>query len=185
MVLFMNKDKKLDIEIYDNLFSYNYMSKLYDMVINSNYHIGWADTKIIENRDKVFMFSLWELTDFMKSEFLSNIKDESLLERIGNRLPSRCVINCGNFSDTYLPHTHNNKEVLLYYVNLDWKLEWNGETAFYSDDLKEIILTNPYVPGRMVWFDGEIPHSIKPQTHLGPKFRFTISLFFDTNYIFA
>jgi len=172
-----------DIQIYDNVFAYNFMSKIYREVISADYNIGWADTKIIENQGKVFMFSLWQLPDFIKFGFLDNIKNQKLLEKINKRFPSRCVINCGTFGDVYHPHVHNEKEVLLYYVNLDWKIEWNGETAFYSDDLKNIILTNPYVPGRVVWFDGEVPHSIKPQTHLGPKYRFSISLFFDKNYL--
>ena len=174
---------KKDIEIYDDIFSYNFMSKMYRHVIEADYNIGWADTKIIEKQGKVFMYSLWELPDFIKSGFLANIKDEALMKKINKRFPSRCVINCGTFGDTYSPHTHNDKEVLLYYANLDWKVEWNGETAFYSNNLKEIVLANPYVPGRVVWFDGEIPHSIKPQTHSAPKYRFTISLFFDKNFI--
>ncbi len=36
---------------------------------------------------------------------------------------------------------------------------------------------------RIVWFDGEIPHSVKPQLHIGPNYRFTISVFFDTNFM--
>ena len=172
-----------DIKIYDNVFTYNFMSKLYRHAIEADYNIGWADTNIIENRGRVFMFSLWDLPDFIKSGFLDNIKNDDLLKKIKNRFPSRCVINCGTFGDIYHPHVHGDKEVLLYYVNLDWKVEWNGETAFYSDNLKEITLANPYVPGRMVWFDGKTPHSIKPQTHSAPKYRFTISLFFDKNFI--
>ena len=174
-----------NIQIYDNIFSHSFKSKLYKDIIARNYNIGWADTNIIEHRDKVFMYSLWEIKEFVKSNFLTNIKDKNLLKKINKRLPSKIVVNCSTFGDVYIPHTHSNKEVLLYYVNLDWKKEWYGETEFYSDNLNETILSNPYVPGRIVWFDGEIPHSVKPQSHIGPKYRFTISLFFDTNYMFV
>ena len=174
-----------NIQIYDNIFSHSVKSKLYKDIIARNYNIGWADTNIIEHKDKVFMYSLWELKEFVKSNFLTNIKDENLLKKINKRLPSKIVVNCSTFCDVYIPHTHSDKEVLLYYVNLDWKKEWYGETEFYSDNLNETILSNPYVPGRIVWFDGEIPHSVKPQSHIGPKYRFTISLFFDTNYMFV
>lgn len=173
----MKKDS--NIIIYDSVFSHSLRTKLYEKVINSDYHIGWADTKIIENSDKVFMYSEWDAEKYIKSGLLSEIKNKDLLSKIDNRLPVKCIVNCGTFGDVYIPHSHYNQDVLLYYANLDWKVEWNGETAFYSEDLKEVILTNPYVPGRVAWFNGEVPHSIKPQTHTGPKFRFTISLFFD------
>ena len=61
---------------------------------------------------------------------------------------------------------------------MEWKQEWWGETQFLSEDLKEIIFTNPYVPGRAVWFDGAIPHTIKTQSAIAPKYRFSLSLFF-------
>ena len=44
-----------NIQIYDNIFSYAYRSKLYKDIIARDYNIGWADTNIIEHRDKVFM----------------------------------------------------------------------------------------------------------------------------------
>ena len=62
---------------------------------------------------------------------------------------------------------------------MEWKQEWWGETQFLSEDLKEIIFTNQYVPGRVIWFDGEIPHTIKTQSFSAPKFRFSLSIFFD------
>ena len=42
-----------NIQIYDNVFPYSYTSKLYKDIIARDYNIGWADTNIIEHRDKV------------------------------------------------------------------------------------------------------------------------------------
>jgi hypothetical protein len=67
----------------------------------------------------------------------------------------------------------------LYYVNLEWRDGWYGETFFYSDDLKDVAFTSLYVPGRILLFDGDIPHAIRPQSVAGPKYRITISTFFD------
>ena len=69
-------------------------------------------------------------------------------------------------------------DVILIYLNQDWKLEWYGETLFYSEDLSEIIFAGLYTPGRIICFDGEVPHSIRPNSRLAPKFRYTMSLFF-------
>ena len=60
------------IQIYDNVFPYNYRHKLYKDIISRDYNIGWADTNIIEHRDKVFMYSLWDIPEFIQSDFLKN-----------------------------------------------------------------------------------------------------------------
>ena len=73
---------------------------------------------------------------------------------------------------------HSNTLVVLYYANLTWNPEWGGETIFYKKDKKTIDLANPYVPNRLVFFDGKISHTIKAQNIIGPSYRFTISLFF-------
>ena len=70
-----------NIQIYDNVFPYSYTSKLYKDIIARDYNIGWADTNIIEHRDKVFMFSLWDIPEFIQSDFLENIKDKDLLKK--------------------------------------------------------------------------------------------------------
>ena len=131
-----------NIEIFDNVFSHSFRSKLYKDILDSDYNIGWEDTRVIQHRDKVFMYSHWDLAKCIKSGFLSNIENKELNEKIAERMPRRCVVNCGTLSDVYIPHSHAHTDVLLYYANLEWKPEWNGETSFYSDDLQQIIFTN-------------------------------------------
>ena len=48
-----------------------------------------------------------------------------------------------------------------------------------TNNLKEIAYTSSYIPGRIILFDGSIPHAIRPQSVKAPKFRFTLSLFFE------
>lgn len=49
---------------------------------------------------------------------------------------------------------------------------------FYnSKDLSKIEFASVYKPGRIILFDGHIPHTIRPQSIKGPKFRFTLSVF--------
>tara|TARA_R110002020_G_scaffold150066_2_gene326583 strand:- start:798 stop:1343 length:546 start_codon:yes stop_codon:yes gene_type:complete len=173
-------DKKERIKIFDDVFEYQKKEQIYDLALNSNFQIGWADTSIIEHSEKVFMYSRWDHQhiNFAKKKFLPFVKNQKLIKLIDGRLPTKVILNCSIHSDIYLPHTHRDNDVLLYYINMDWKREWNGETQFLSENLNEIIFTNPYVPGRMVWFDGCIPHTIKTQSFGGPKYRFSVSLFF-------
>jgi hypothetical protein len=64
---------------------------------------------------------------------------------------------------------------LLYYVNCDWNINWGGETLFYSNDLHNIEYTSIFKPGRIIIFDGAIPHSARPQAVLSTQHRFTLA----------
>tara|TARA_B100002019_G_C21025044_1_gene476788 strand:- start:138 stop:698 length:561 start_codon:yes stop_codon:yes gene_type:complete len=170
------------IEIFDGVFSYSTREEMYKIARGSSYSIGWSDTEIIEHQDKVFLFSKLPKR-WLEKKFMLEVERsgcETLKDRIRNSGSLlKGVINCGILSDSYLAHSHAGQNVLIYYANMDWKDCWNGETTFFTRDLKEIAFTNKYVPGRLVWFDGEIPHTIKPVSFSGPKFRFTYSIFFD------
>ena len=50
---------------------------------------------------------------------------------------------------------------------------------YNPDDQSEIAYASVYIPGRIILFDGSIPHAIRPQSVKAPKYRFTLSLFFD------
>ena len=89
-------------------------------------------------------------------------------------------MNCSLFNDVFYKHTHSDSDVLLYYVNMEWKEEWYGETVFQNED-GSILYTQKYKPCSAVWFDGSIPHLIKPQSATAPKFRFSVSIFFKRN----
>ena len=63
---------------------------------------------------------------------------------------------------------------------MDWKDGWYGETIFYNpDNINDIVFTSPYIPGRIILFDGDIPHAIRPQSSKASKFRISLSLFFN------
>ena len=47
------------------------------------------------------------------------------------------------------------------YLNDEWHRDWGGETIFYdlNDEITKAVLPKP---GRVVSFDGRIPHSARP-----------------------
>ena len=96
------------------------------------------------------------------------------------------TINLAVPSSIQFPHSHNEKSVLLYYINPEWKNEYYGETLFYDDYSDEIIQSSKFVPGRFILFDGKTPHSIRPSSHIAPQYRFTLFVGFDEkNFIEA
>ena len=70
------------------------------------------------------------------------------------------MINLSKPGDIHYNHVHAGSIGILYYINLDWKPDWCGETLFWDKDEKEIIYTSPYKPGRFIIFHAQtIPHT--------------------------
>ena len=91
----------------------------------------------------------------------------------------RAVTNLTVPTYTFTPHNHENQTVLLYYANMEWCPEYAGETLFYDEYLKSVSFCSIYTPNRVVIFDGEIPHALRPQSGRAPEYRFTISVFLE------
>lgn len=162
------------IEIYDNTVPYHVMEWMYSYCIHSGYRlIGWHDTLDTSKKD---IHSNWTYDDLKRSKILP------YLEKVYPEFEKRwkmSIVNLVKPGDHYLTHTHtDDTDVLLYYANIDWKDEWAGETIFYNDNR---VTTNAYqyVPGRILKFPGHLPHSIRPQSPIGPQFRFTLTCFLN------
>ena len=73
------------------------------------------------------------------------------------------------------PYFVDDNQTVIVYLNPGWDANWGGETIFFDDDLDARKLVQPR-PGRVVMFDGRIPHTGRPPT---PKFahnRYILSL---------
>jgi len=93
---------------------------------------------------------------------------------------STAVLNLVKSEDVHHIHSHRGSQVVLVYLNLNWRDGWYGETLFFDKfDFNKIIFASAFVPGRIILFDGQIPHTIRPQSKVGPKFRMTLSLFYN------
>ena len=167
-----------NIETVDNIFSLDSRLKYYSTFKKSNFYIGWEDTSEIEVQHYKYLHSIYNEADLRKLGLVEDI----LLSDFGKRLfdnynIKRGVLNLSKPGDFYLNHTHGNDTVLLYYANIRWQEEWSGETLFFNDSMKEILFATPYIPGRIVLFDGKIPHTIRSQSIIAPHYRFTFTLF--------
>ena len=70
-------------------------------------------------------------------------------------------INLSTLHDVNRIHVDGRgSKTLLYYPNLKWEFEWGGHTVFLDDDLTDVEHCCVYKPGRLVLFDGSIPHTI-------------------------
>jgi len=102
----------------------------------------------------------------------------SYLEAVCPNMPPRAhmysayvnVLRHGNSPGIHVDapyHVESNKTVLVY-MNDVWHPEWGGETVFFDHELDAKYLVAPR-PGRIVIFDGRIPHTGRTPT---PKFMY-------------
>mgnify|MGYP001161301106 FL=1 len=93
----------------------------------------------------------------------------------------RAYANLGIHSDVneiHIDHQTDSKTI-LYYPNKSWKTHWGGQTMFLDDDgsCKKLV---EIIPGRIVIFDGRIPHTVMPlNIRSTPSYRFTVALKFE------
>jgi hypothetical protein len=166
------------IYIFDNVSTKTQHQSFYEFVIRSNFNIGFSDNEVIETSNHKYLHSRYSLEAIIQSGFKEILEQSEAWELIKDKEVDRATINLSTPSDTNFIHTHVNTLTAIYYVNLDWKPEWAGETLFYSEDLREIIFASPYTPGRLIIADGEIPHTIRVQSDSAPHYRFTFAIFF-------
>lgn len=170
------------ITVYDGLLSRSWMAFAFDFVQSSLFRIGWADTTEHSLSNHRYLHADYSVEDVKRLQLLEQIQHTGVGERVQDLTVDRCVANLSIPGESHFAHTHDGI-TLLYYPNLRWAEEWAGETQFYSEDLKEVAYTSLYTPGRVILFDGAIPHTLRPQSAIAPMYRFTITVQFSpTNH---
>ena len=154
------------IEVYDNLVPFHIQQRVYDMIIKSHFKLGWADRSDIST-DRLNIYSEWSLDDLKRSNLNEYMESIQSFDKY-----RRTVVNLTKPCDYHYKHTHYGSTVILYYANLVWRDGWDGETIIDGKVYE-------YTPGRFIKMDGTQIHSIKPQSIIGPNFRFTVAMFFD------
>ena len=154
------------IEVYDNLVPFHIQQKIYYMTVKSHYELGWGDRDDI-SQERLNIYSLWSLDDLKRSGLDAYVENIQSFDKY-----KRTVVNLTKPCDYHYKHTHHESTIILYYVNLVWREGWDGETIINGKVYE-------YTPGRLIKMDGTQVHSIKPQSIIGPNFRFTIAMFFN------
>jgi len=168
------------LEVFDNKIPYSERTSIWDYCINSTYKLGWQDTNDAEKYD-LNVHSHWTQEELESINILSYIKKcISETKWFTCRNLNKIIVNLVKSDDVHYIHSHQDQQVALYYVNMDWKDGWYGETLFYNpDNINDIVFASSYIPGRIILFDGDIPHAIRPQSTKATKYRISLTLFFN------
>ena len=167
------------IYAYDDLFDFKFRDHMYNFIKASYFQIGWHDSETEEAMRYKNIHSKYSHEDNVKNGFIETVSKTDLAKHFEGLKIVKSVVNLSTPSDVNWIHAHPEKLGMLYYANLTWRNHWYGETLFFSEDEKEIEVALPYTPGRIVIFDAQIPHTIRPQSIAADQYRFTFSTFFN------
>lgn len=109
--------------------------------------------------------------------FFDNPFIRELVESRGLRV-ANTYFNLSTASDIYQYHvddtsaSRSSNLTGLYYVNIEWAPDWEGETHFSNDDMREVLFSSSFTPGRFVLFDGSIPHKSSQPSFAAKFFRY-------------
>jgi len=168
------------LEVFDDKIPYSERTDIWYYSINSTFKLGWQDSDD-PSKYELNLHSSWTQEQLQSINILPYIeKCISETKWFTSRNINKIIVNLVKSDDIHYIHAHQGQQVALYYVNMDWKDGWYGETIFYNpDNINDIVFTSPYIPGRIILFDGDIPHAIRPQSSKASKFRISLSLFFN------
>jgi hypothetical protein len=170
----VERDKK--IRVYDNLFTAEERGNFYAYANASYFRLGWADGPIVENQSYRFLHSIYSDEDVRNLGIIESIKNTEAAHELDGHKIVKCILNLSTAADANFLHVHPEDKILLYYVNLEWRDGWHGETLFFTENHKDIVFAAPYTPGRLISFNAKIPHTIRPQSHLAHFYRFTLAI---------
>jgi Rps23 Pro-64 3,4-dihydroxylase Tpa1-like proline 4-hydroxylase len=164
--------------VFDNVFNYRTKLGIEQFLKSYRYGLGWSDTQ--ENNHLLYMHARLFKKEMDDMGFFQNIQNKDLLKAIDDRDPETVVANVSFPGYYYFPHWHRNQESLVYYVNMEWKQEWAGETIVYEDDCETVHACMPFSSGKVLWLNKDVLHSMRPPSLNAPFYRFTISMFFNS-----
>jgi hypothetical protein len=171
-------DNGRSLRVYDNVLDFEFRNRMYNFAQSSLFQIGWADGCIVENKQHRFLHSVYSDDDLARLELLEKLEQTPVAQEMVGYERTKCILNLSTPADANFVHSHPEEKILLYYVNLEWKDGWHGETLFFDESCKDVVYTSPYTPGRIIVFDGRTPHTIRPQSFLSPFYRFTLTLIY-------
>jgi hypothetical protein len=166
------------VHVYDNYLDLQLKLKVFDFLSKSRYTIGWSDLESQSAISHRYLHSVYSDIDDENCGLLPFLRNCEMINHVDNLKKIKSIVNLSVPSDSHFVHTHYENKIILYYANLEWKPNWHGETLFYNENLTDIDLALSYTPGRVVIFDGGIPHTIRPQSHSADHYRFTYAMMF-------
>ena len=165
------------IKIYNDMFTYRERVNFTYFVNDSLFLTSGSSLYGVGNQ----IYSNYVKEDVEKMGFFSTEGYKRLDKEynLSKRNVKKYRINLSTPFEKYQVHSDNCDITLLYYINLDWKIENGGHTIFFDEYIKESVYTSLFEPGKLIIFDGNIPHVIMPFNSIEYGNRFTLAIQYD------
>ena len=164
------------IHVYDDLLSFHDRDRFQRFIEDSWFKINGSD--LPGDPTSLQIYSSYNEFDLTNMGFRETEAYKMLDEKynLSDRNISQIRVNCSLHSERNLAHTDDFGLTLLYYSNMKWEMAWGGHIFFVTSNLEEIDKCVSYRPGRIIIFDGTIPHIISTPTIAAesPRFSFAI-----------
>ncbi|XP_070532424.1 uncharacterized protein [Ptychodera flava] len=165
------------IHIFDDVLDNSVVEALVNFVIaNATYQENTPD----DGSDNVYWISGYPLDVFVRTNIWK--VTQQLVKYISGQegfMPydvSCNLIRVSDHSKIHIDCSHSVDEfTVLFYLNKDWKVEYNGETVFFDDDYEPILAIKPKY-GRIAVFNCGILHSARPPSSLVNGARYTFAV---------
>lgn len=113
-------------------------------------------------------------------KLLWNATEIKLFELSGvEHVMNRWYSNSHTYGQEGPIHRDDGSFTCLYYPCENWQIDWEGGTAFYNEDITDVIQYAGYKFNRMVIFSAKIPHRAMPITR--DCYRLRTSIVFKTS----
>lgn len=167
------------IQVLDNLFTFGDRSRMFADMRNIPFQFWSAyDTLLTDQSSSFIIKSVWSKEHFNHFGILSLPGSEPLKEMLKGYEFHRAWLNLQTPLDKLRYHSDMSGpgfKSMLYYVNLHWDKEWHCPTVFRTEDLSDIEFVSDFVPGRVVFFDSQIPHKATQAPLESQQYRFTLN----------
>lgn len=164
----MEETKDISLNFVDNFLSKKEHEIVLEYCVNANYRVGEVD---LVGLPPTGMIHEIPETEFVYKLFRKRITEG--IDIVRDMKIYRAYVNCFCPGENPFFHDDGGGITFLYYPNVEWNLQWGGETQFVIDNNIQGVLP---IPNRMVFFDGQIVHRA---TSFRDEHRFTVAIKFQ------
>lgn len=178
----LQTSNKKQIYIFDDLFDFKTRNNFYQFILGSFYKLKGQTSDTLDFMGEYHIFSEYSPEDVDAMGILTHESSKEFLPLIEEMEFLQARINLGTLYDKNRFHvdtTKNKKSItLLYYANMNWDIESGGHTLFANEDISDMEHCVMFKPGRLIAFDGTIPHCILSPNIASPSYRFAMAIQF-------
>jgi hypothetical protein len=164
------------LHIFDNLINYDEREHMYAWCSSRDFCTTGNDTQRPEHLGDFNLFSPIEWEDIETRCPLARAENIHYLSPfLEGYIRTQSRVNLSTLHDKDRFHTDGGSGspclTLLYYPHMTWDKEWGGYTLFTDRTGKNLEFVSFYEPGRIILFDGLIPHCISNPNPQAPFYR--------------